>query len=110
MAELTPEQKSKYFDVIYEFGLGDAPKSARSEGRFCIPLNYAAPPGMTGLALVYGDSLEEVCEKAIAWLEPRGWVCRSETMRIGLTNFARGVTNMIAGGVQSGKVEIIMKP
>lgn len=107
---LPHETIMKYFDVIYEFGLltntGLSP--CESPGQpLRIPISYRDKAGLLHSCTAYGTNLIEVCQRAVDFLEPRGWIGHGEELKRGLYGAAIAITNTISKAVEIGKVEIV---
>lgn len=110
LIEIPDDLKVKYFDVIYEFGLltntGRSP--CESPGMpFRIPVEFRGEDGINSKCTCYGATLPEVCQRALEWLEPKGWKGHSQIIREGLTGFAIRLANTLSQGARAGKIEIV---
>lgn len=95
MQNIPKKLKSKYFDIIWEFGLEQA-----KNNRLKITVKFKDEQ-----ETFYGE-FGEVCEKSLTWLEQRGRVGRGELMARGLRNLAQATVNTILYGMAQRGVEI----
>lgn len=90
--KLTIDKRVIYFDIIKQFGLheNNNPLLARTDA-LSISLRLAGH----GKCTAYGNTVEEVCERAYAWLKPLGWKSESETLYEVLYRLPEMVENMM---------------
>lgn len=107
--DLPLETVVRYFDVIYEFGLltnsGHSPVES-ADHPYRIPISFRDSAGLLHSCTAYGQDVIQVCQRALEFLEPRGWVSHSQKMEAGLMAAAHAIANTVAYAVTRRKVEI----
>lgn len=107
--DIPQELIAKYFDVVYEFGVVTYHQCPAHSPHLKLHTTLAVKGADGGMQVhtVYGKDLIELCQHAVEFLEPRGWTGHSEQVKRGLIGAALAITNTIARGIKSGKVEIV---
>jgi len=96
MHDIPDDLKTKYFDIIYEFGL-KVESGPHATKKLMIPVAVKDKAGNEFRGTFHGDTVEEVCAAALVKLEEYGWVGHMEQEFRGLKCFAQAIVNTICG-------------